>query len=72
MVVVPATGSPAKLAAIAGYGAEIRRYDPAVEQREEVAAEVARERSLTIIRPFDDYDIMAGQGTCLLYTSRCV
>jgi threonine dehydratase len=63
VVVVPATGSPAKLAAIEGYGAEIRRYDPAVERREEVAAAVARERSLTIIRPFDDYDIMAGQGT---------
>ena len=63
VVVVPATGSPAKLAAIEGYGAEIRRYDPATERREEVAAGLARERSLTMIRPFDDYDIMAGQGT---------
>jgi threonine dehydratase len=63
VVVVPATGSPAKLAAIEGYGAEIRRYDPATERREEVAAALARERSLTMIRPFDDYDIMAGQGT---------
>lgn len=63
VVVVPATGSPAKLAAIAGYGAEIRRYDPATESREAVAADLAQERSLTIIRPFDDYDIMAGQGT---------
>jgi threo-3-hydroxy-L-aspartate ammonia-lyase len=63
VVVVPATGSPAKLAAIEGYGAEIRRYDPATERREEVAAGLAQERSLTMIRPFDDYDIMAGQGT---------
>jgi threo-3-hydroxy-L-aspartate ammonia-lyase len=63
VVVVPATGSPAKLAAIEGYGAEIRRYDPATERREEVAAALARERSLTLIKPFDDYDIMAGQGT---------
>ncbi len=63
VVVVPQTGSPAKLAAIAGYGAEIRRYDPATESREEVAAAIAAERSLTVIRPFDDYDIMAGQGT---------
>jgi len=63
VVVVPATGSPAKLAAIEGYGAEIRRYDPATERREEVAAALARERSLTMIRPFDDCDIMAGQGT---------
>jgi threo-3-hydroxy-L-aspartate ammonia-lyase len=63
VVVVPATGSPAKLAAIEGYGAEIRRYDPATERREVVAADLARDRSLTIIAPFDDYDVMAGQGT---------
>ncbi|HEY2505099.1 MAG TPA: threonine/serine dehydratase [Streptosporangiaceae bacterium] len=63
VVVVPATGSPAKLAAIEGYGAQLRRYDPATESREEVAATVAAERGLTLIRPFDDYDVMAGQGT---------
>jgi threo-3-hydroxy-L-aspartate ammonia-lyase len=63
VVVVPADGSPAKLAAIEGYGAEVRRYDPATEDREKVAAALARDRSLTVIPPFDDYDIMAGQGT---------
>jgi threo-3-hydroxy-L-aspartate ammonia-lyase len=63
VVVVPATGSKAKLAAIEGYGAELRRYDPATERREDVAAAIAAERGLTLIRPFDDYDIMAGQGT---------
>jgi threonine dehydratase len=63
VVVVPANGSAAKLAAIEGYGAELRRYDPVSERREEVAAAIAAERSLTIIPPFDDYDIMAGQGT---------
>jgi threo-3-hydroxy-L-aspartate ammonia-lyase len=63
VVVVPADGSPAKLAAIEGYGAKLRPYDPATESREEVAAGIAAERSMTLIRPFDDYDIMAGQGT---------
>jgi threo-3-hydroxy-L-aspartate ammonia-lyase len=63
LVVVPANGAPAKLAAIEGYGAQIRRYDPATERREEIAAELARARSLTVIPPFDDYDVMAGQGT---------
>jgi threo-3-hydroxy-L-aspartate ammonia-lyase len=63
VVVVPSTGSAAKLAAIAGYGAELRRYDPATERREVVAAEVAADRSLTVIRPYDDYTVMAGQGT---------
>jgi threo-3-hydroxy-L-aspartate ammonia-lyase len=63
VVVVPETGSPAKLAAIEGYGAEVYRYDPATQQREEVATALAEERSLTVIRPFDDHDIMAGQGS---------
>jgi threo-3-hydroxy-L-aspartate ammonia-lyase len=63
VIVVPATGSPAKLAAIEGYGAELHTYDPAAERREEVAAAIAAERKLTTIRPFDDYDVMAGQGT---------
>lgn len=63
VVVVPATGSAAKLAAIEGYGAELRRYDPATERREEVAAGIAAERALTMVRPFDDYGVMAGQGT---------
>jgi threo-3-hydroxy-L-aspartate ammonia-lyase len=63
IVVVPANGSAAKLAAIEGYGAQLRRYDPATESREQVAEEIAAARSMTLIRPFDDYDIMAGQGT---------
>ena len=63
VVVVPANGSAAKLGAIERYGAELRRYDPATEAREEVARQIAADRSMTLIRPFDDYDIMAGQGT---------
>ena len=63
VVVVPETGSPAKLVAIEGYGAEIRRYDPVTESREEVAAALAEARSLTLIKPYDDYDVMAGQGS---------
>jgi threonine dehydratase len=63
VIVVPENGSPAKLAAIEGYGAEIRRYHPGTERREEVAARLAVERSMTLVPPFDDYDIMAGQGT---------
>jgi threonine dehydratase len=63
VIVVPADGSAAKLAAIEGYGAELRRYDPASERREEVAAAIAAERAMTMIRPFDDYGVMAGQGT---------
>jgi threonine dehydratase len=63
VIVVPADGSAAKLAAIEGYGAQLRRYDPLTESREEVAAQIAADRSMTLVRPFDDHDVMAGQGT---------
>jgi threonine dehydratase len=63
VIVVPADGSAAKLAAIEGYGAQLRRYDPLTESREQVAAQIAADRSMTLVRPFDDYDVMAGQGT---------
>ncbi|MBO0823083.1 MAG: threonine/serine dehydratase [Actinobacteria bacterium] len=63
VVVVPADGSRVKLAAIENYGAELRRYDPLTESREKVADAIAAEQGLTLVRPFDDYDVMAGQGT---------
>jgi len=63
VIVVPADGSAAKLAATEGYGAQLRRYDPVTESREEVAAQIAADRSMTLVRPFDDHDVMAGQGT---------
>ncbi len=69
LVVSPATGSAAKLAAIEGYGAELHRYDPASQRREDVAAALAEEQGLAIVRPFDDYEVMAGQGTAGLELS---
>lgn len=63
IVVVPETASPAKLAAIEGYGAQIQLYKPGQASREDLAAAIAHEQSMTLIPPFDDYDVMAGQGT---------
>lgn len=63
IVVVPATASPAKLAAIEGYGAQVHRYQPGQEDRQELAEAIARDRSMTLVAPYDDYEVMAGQGT---------
>src|SRR5215467_13131744 len=46
-----------------GYGAEVVLNDKRKETREEVAERIVRERGLTMIPPFDDPRIMAGQGT---------
>ncbi len=65
-VVVPASAVEVKLRAIRAYGADVRLYDPTHEHREEVAAEIALHRGAVLVPPFDDLEVMAGQGTLAL------
>jgi threonine dehydratase len=65
-VVMPADAPATKLAATRGYGAEIVAYDRRSEDREAIAAALADERGLTIVKPYDDPFVMAGQGTVAL------
>ena len=62
-IVMPETAPRVKLDATRAYGAEIVAYDPAVADREAIARELAEERRLTLIPPFDHRDVIAGQGT---------
>jgi threonine dehydratase len=41
-------------------------YDRYRDDREEIGGRIARERGLTLVRPFDDLDVIAGQGTAAL------
>lgn len=66
VIVMPSTASPLKLAATRGYGAEVVHHDDHGQEREGMAARLARERSLTLIPPFDHPDIVAGQGTAAM------
>ena len=52
-----------KIEATRGYGAEVVLIERDDDLREKVAAELAAERRATLVRPFDDFDIIAGQGT---------
>jgi threonine dehydratase len=63
VVVMPGDAPAAKVAATAGYGAEIRFYDRFREDREALGAEIAEKQGLTLIPPYDHPDVMAGQGT---------
>ena len=45
------------------YGAEVILYNPATENREEIGNNIAKEKNYTLIKPYDDLDIIAGQGT---------
>src|SRR5581483_1873865 len=57
---------PNKVAATRGYGADVVTYDRYTGDREEIAAGLARERGATVVPPYDDPLIMAGQGTAAL------
>lgn len=62
-VVMPRNSPAVKRAATHSYGAEIILYDPAVTDREDLGREIADERGLIIIPPYDHRHVIAGQGT---------
>jgi threonine dehydratase len=65
-VVMPSDAPQIKVSATRGYGAEIVFYDRLMGDREAIARQLATERRLTIIPPFDHPHIIAGQGTAAL------
>ena len=66
VIVMPADTPPAKLDAVAGYGAEIVTYDRYTGNREELGERLAGERGLALIPPYEHPDVIAGQGTAAL------
>src|SRR5262245_5254235 len=65
-IVVPENIVPSKRAATAAYGARIVHCGTTSAERHRRADEIAREEGLAIVRPYDDPDIIAGQGTVAL------
>jgi threonine dehydratase len=65
-ILMPEDAPTAKVDATRGYGAEIVSYDRWTESREELGAQLASERGLALVRPYDDPLVMAGQGTSAL------
>ena len=64
VIAMPEDAPKAKVAATRGYGAEIVFYDRLKQDREEVAIEIAERDGRVMVPPYDDYSILAGQGTC--------
>jgi threonine dehydratase len=60
---MPADAPASKLAATRGYGANVVTYDRYTEDREQIGRRLAAEQGLTLVPPFDDPQIVAGQGT---------
>lgn len=65
-ILMPEDAPTAKVDATRGYGAEIVSYDRWTESREELGAQLAAERGLELVPPYDDVLVMAGQGTTAL------
>lgn len=62
-IVMPADTPAVKRRNTRGYGARVVQYDRATGDRRAIAERIAAERGAVIVPPFDDADIIAGQGT---------
>ena len=65
-LVMPRDAPAIKVAATRGYGAEVVLYDRRTEDREAIGRQLAAERGMTLVPPYDHPDVMAGQGTAAL------
>jgi threonine dehydratase len=65
-ILMPGDAPPAKFDATRSYGAEVVTYDRWTEDREALGTALAEERGLTLVPPYDDPLVMAGQGTAAL------
>jgi threonine dehydratase len=63
VVVMPLTTPEIKVQAVADLGGEIVLHGDDYDEANERAMEIARERGLVFVHPFDDPDVIAGQGT---------
>ncbi|TDT74171.1 L-threonine ammonia-lyase [Litoreibacter halocynthiae] len=63
VIVMPADAPQMKIENTRALGAEVVLYDRATEDRDEIGARLATERGLTLIKPFDEPLVIAGQGT---------
>lgn len=63
VILMPSDAPQVKIANTRAYGAEVVLYDRAAEDRDAIGAKIAADRDLTLIKPYDDPQVIAGQGT---------
>lgn len=63
VIIMPADAPRQKIDNTRALGAEVVLYDRAGEDRDQIGDQIARERGLTLIKPFDNEQVIAGQGT---------
>lgn len=65
-IIMPDNAPPVKVQAVRGYGGEITFCDPDPRTRDRMANQIAEETGASLIHPFNDERIIAGQGTAAL------
>ena len=65
-ILMPRDAPASKRAATEGYGAEVVEFDRYADDRDTLAVDLAAERGLTLVHPYDEPLVMAGQGTLAL------
>lgn len=65
-IVMPSNSSAVKKAGVAAYGANITYCEPNQAAREATAARVMEETGAAFVHPYDDWRIVAGQGTAAM------
>lgn len=70
VIVMPSDAPQLKIDNTRALGGEVVLYDRANEKREEIGEAIAAERGLTLIRPYDEPQVIAGQGTTGLEIAR--
>lgn len=62
-IVMPVTAPIAKIDATRGYGAEVILYGKTFDEAKQKAFEIADQTGAVFLHPYDDVDVIAGQGT---------
>ena len=70
LIVMPSTTPPIKVQTVRSLGARIVLHGDSYDDAYEHALELAREKELTFVHPFDDPDVIAGQGTIAMEVLR--
>ncbi|MEA2655084.1 MAG: threo-3-hydroxy-L-aspartate ammonia-lyase [Chloroflexota bacterium] len=66
LILIPEDANPAKVAATRALGAEVIQEGITFANREQRLREVMGERGFSLVHPFDDWDVIHGQGTAAL------
>jgi threonine dehydratase len=65
-IVMPENAPSVKKNAVAGYGAKITFCKPTLQSREATCRKIMKKEGATLIHPYDNFDVICGQGTASL------